>query len=48
MFEMCAQEAKCNRIIDLLDAHTPQKEIAKIVGVSEENCAVHPACQKTW
>ena len=32
---MCAQEAKCNQIIDLLDAHTPQKEIAKIIGVSE-------------
>ena len=32
---MCAQEAKCNWIIDLLDTHTPQKEIAKIVGVSE-------------
>ena len=32
---MCAQEAKCNWIINLLDAHTPQKEIAKIVCVSE-------------
>ena len=32
---MCAQEAKYSCIIDLLDAHTPQKEIAKIVGVSE-------------
>ena len=32
---MCAQEAKHNWIIDLLHAHTPQKEIAKIVGVNE-------------
>ena len=34
-FEMCIQEAKHNRIIDLLDAHTNQKEIAKIIGVIE-------------
>ena len=34
---MCIQEAKHNRIIGLLDAHTPQKEIAKIVGVSEKS-----------
>ena len=32
---MCAKEAKCNWIIDFLNAHTPQKEIAKIIGVSE-------------
>ena len=32
---MYAQEAKRNQIIDLLDANTPQKEIAKIVDVSE-------------
>ena len=32
---MCAQEAKCSWITDLLDAHTPLKETAKIVGVSE-------------
>ena len=40
---MCAQEAKCNQIIDLLDPHTPQKEIAKIVGVSERTvwCILH-------
>ena len=31
---MCTQKAKHNRIIDLLDAHTNQKEIAKIVGVT--------------
>ena len=30
-FEMCAQETKRNQIIYLLDAHTLQKEIAKIV-----------------
>ena len=42
-FEMCAQETKCNQIIDLLDAHTPQKEIAKIVGASEKTvqCIQH-------
>ena len=34
-FEMCTQEAKQNRIIDLLDAHTNQKKIAKFVGVIE-------------
>ena len=46
---MCVQEAKCNQIIDLLDAHTPQKEIAKIIGVRErEDSAMYPACQKTW
>ena len=40
---MCLEEAKPNRIIDLLDAHTPQKEIAKIIGVSERNvqCIQH-------
>ena len=40
---MCAQETKCNQIIDLLDAHTPQKEIAKIVGASEKTvqCIQH-------
>ena len=32
---MCAQEAKRNRIIDLSDAYTRQKKIAKIVDVSE-------------
>ena len=34
-FEMCTQEAKHNRIIDLLDAHTNQKEIANSIGVIE-------------
>ena len=34
---MCAQEAKHNQIIDLSDTHTPQKEISKIVGVSERS-----------
>ena len=32
---MCTQEPKRNRSIDHLDAYTPQKKIAKIVGVSE-------------
>ena len=32
---MCAQETKRNRIIDSTDARTPQKEIAKILGVSD-------------
>ena len=32
---MCTQEAKHNQIIDLLDAHTTQKEISKIIGVTE-------------
>ena len=36
---MCTQEAKHNRIIDLLDAHTNQKEIAKINGVIERMCS---------
>ena len=34
-FEMCTQEAKHNRIIDLSDAHTNRKEIAKINGMIE-------------
>ena len=34
-FQICTQEAKHNRIINLLDAHTNQKEIAKIVNVIE-------------
>ena len=42
-FEICAQEAKCNQIIDLLDAHAPQKEIVKIIDVSERTvqCIQH-------
>ena len=39
--EMCAQEAKCNRITDLFGTNT--KEIAKIIGMSERTvwCIQH-------
>ena len=44
---MCAQEVKRNRIIDV-DAHTPQKKISKIVGVSERIVWHYKHAKKTW